>query len=254
MVSRITGKILSLTKIVRRAQTLAATSATLTLGSMTTLVFLPLDLPARIAMVVSSVLFFCRKIYVYVYARHSTERLEFEERFIALSSDPRHLRESVSSRSKMWNDSAIVRSVRGADYRPNLDVSPFNVLNKKLEKHLKRAFSGIVLPRPWPDHLFLSLWIGTWVYHAILNPNPSVLAATVLVLTGLGIFTVICWLEFGFNIALRDQRIRFHTMFWDLAEWLIDQLSPPQETYSNGSGYTRKEHFRANPWFVAKQK
>lgn len=254
MGSRITGKILSLTKVVRRTQTLAATSATLTLGSMTTLVFLPLDMSARIAMVVSGVLFFCRKIYVYVYARHSTERLEFEERFVALSSDPGHLRESLSSKSKMWHRSAIVRSLRGADYRPNLDGSPSNVLNKKLEKHLKRAFSGMVLPRPWPDHLFLGLWVGTWVNYAILNPNPSVLAATVLVVTGFGIFTLICWLEFGFNITLRDQRIRFHTLFWDLAEWLIDQLSPDQEIHSKGNGYTRKEHFRGNPWFVTKQK
>lgn len=254
MLSRISGKILSLTKIVRRTQTLAATSATLTLGSMTTWVFLPLELPARLAMAVSSILFFSRKIYMYVYARHSTKRLEFEERFVSLSSNPRHFRESLSAKSETWNQSAIVRSIKGANYRPYADVSPSSMPNIKLERHLKRAFSNIALPSPWPDHTFLFLWIGTWVYHAILNPSPNVLAATILVVTGLGLFTMICWLELSFNISLRDQRVRLHTLYWDLVEWLVDQLSPLRETKSNGNGFTHNEYFRDNPWFVAKEK
>lgn len=251
MLSRLHGKIVSLTKVVRRSQTLAATSAALTLGSMTTLAFLPLSWQARWIMVVTSVLFFARKIYMYVYARHSTERLQFEERYISFCSDAKQIKDSLSPKSQMWNGSAIVRSVRSADYRPEVDASPASMLQNKLEKHLRSAFAAIMLPRTWPDSALLSSWIISWIYFAIVNPNPNVLAATVLFVTGLALFLALTWLELSLNLSVRDSRARFHRLYWDLAAWLIDQLAPGNEKISESTGYTRKEHFRDNPWFVS---
>ncbi len=250
MPGRIGGKILSIVKVVRRTQNLSATTAALTLGSITTLFFLPIGLSARITMLVPSLLFFSRKIFVYVYSRNATERLELEEQFVSLGSDPEHLRESLAGRSDTWSRSAIVRSVRGADYRPHMDAAPANVLTKKLERHLRHAFSEMVLPRPGIDHVLLSIWIASWVYFAILHPSPSVIAATVLIMTGMALFTGVIWIELNFNLAVRDQRSRMYGLYWDLAEWLIDQLSDIKDRVAGNSLYCRKEHFRDSPWFT----
>lgn len=250
MPQRIGGKILSIIKVVRRSQNLSATTAALTLGSLTTLFFLPIDLSARITMLVPSLLFFSRKIFVYVYSRNATERLEFEEQFVSLGSDPAHLQESLASKSDTWSRSAIIRSVRGADYRPHMDASPANVLTKKLERHLRRSFSEMILPRPGIDHILLAFWMASWVYFAILHPSPSVIAATVLVVTGMALFAGVIWIELNFNLAVRDQRGRMYGLYWDLAEWLVDQLSDLKDPGARDSLYSRKEHFRDSPWFT----
>jgi len=251
MPSRIGGKILSIVQVVRRSQNLSATTAALTLGSITTLFFLPIDVTARLTMLVPSLFFFSRKIFVYVYSRNAAERLEFEEQFVSLGSNPEHFRDSLASKSDTWSRSAIVRSVRGADYRPYLDVPPANVLTKKLERHLRRAFSEMILPKPEIDHILLAIWMASWIYFAILHPSPSVIAATVLVIAGMALFAGVIWLELNFNLAARDQRSRLHGLYWDLAEWVVDQLSDLKDRPISGSSYSRKEHFRDSPWFTA---
>ena len=249
MPSRVGGKIRAIIKVVRRTQVLCATSAAVSIGSITTLFFLPISFDARIALLIPGFVLFSRKIFIIVYAREAIALLEFEDQFVSHGADHEHLLESLAPSSKLWSRSLIVRSVRGADYRPRLDLKPSTDVARRLERHLKRNFSTTMLPRVGIDLFLLVAWIAVWAYLAIIHPGPGVVSATVLFVSGLILYISLGWIELGFGLAVRDQRQRLYTLYWDLSEWLFDQFEEMNLDSSPKVGYRRKEHFRDNPWF-----
>ena len=249
MPSGMAVKIRAIAKVVRRALALCTISAAISLGAVTAVFFLPVAIPVRITLFVPGVLFFSRKVYMFVFARQAAEGLDFEEQFLVLGTDAARLKESLHTESRMWSRSAVVRSIRAADYRPDVDRAPAGVLTRRLERHLREAFSGSKLPRPGFDHFLLALWIAGWAYFAVLHPAPNVLAASMLVVGGLILFIVLGWIEFGLALAVREQRHRLHTFFWDLAEWLCDRFAELRELETRALPYRRTEHFRDQPWF-----
>ena len=106
-----------------------------------------------------------------------------------------------------------------------------------------------MLPRPLLDHVVLAIWIATWVYVAILHPNPSVWSATVLLVSGLILFSFLTWIEMAYGLAAREQRHRLFVLYWDIAEWLLERFEELNILKTTESGYRRIEHFRDAPWF-----
>jgi hypothetical protein len=252
MASGIGGKIHAIVKVVRRVQTFSATTAAIGIGSIMTLFFLPVDVTARIVLFIPGLLFFSRKVFVFVYARQAAEQLEFEARYVAENRRSDDLAESLTPSSKLWSRSAIVRSVRATDYRPRLDPVPNASVARRLERHLIRQFASMMLPRAGIDHALLVVWIGVWIYFAVVAPESYVVAATVLFASGLALFFSLIWLELAFNLAIGEQRHRLFALYWELAEWMIDRFVEMKKSAREGSGYSRTEHFRESPWFSEK--